>query len=74
MTAVQPGQTYQSNKPGGPVVRVVRIANTEFNGHGYPAAWVEDATTGKRARWIALDKLHTDGKQRRTGYNLKEEA
>lgn len=72
MTAVQPGQTYTSNDPrGGPVVRVERVDTGGYSGAGRPSAWVVDAYTGKQGRWVQLKAFHTDGKPRKSGYNLK---
>lgn len=75
MTAVQPGQTYTTNDPrGGPNVRVERVDTTGSAGSGRPSAWVVDALTGARGRWVQLKALHTDGKPRRSGYSLAKEA
>lgn len=73
MAAVQPGQIYESAPDRDRVVRRIRVLRVA-PGRASGSAYVENVDGPKRARWIALDKLHTDGKQRRTGYNLKEEV
>ncbi|WP_329215159.1 hypothetical protein OG352_06175 [Streptomyces sp. NBC_01485] len=68
---IQPGQIYQSCDPrGGPRIRVERYTP------GHNRAWVVDADTGKRGRWILVSALHDspttgDGQPRRTAYALE---
>jgi hypothetical protein len=68
---IQPGQTYRSLDPrGGPRIRVEALAP------GGSRAWVVDARTGKRPRWVLAAALHASpttktGQPRRTGYALE---
>lgn len=73
MTAVQPGQIYESAPDRDRVVRRIRVLRVAPGHTARPSAYVENVDGPKRPRWIALDKLHTNGKARRTGYSLKEE-
>ncbi|MFD7016076.1 hypothetical protein [Streptomyces sp. NPDC059928] len=67
---IEPGSTYHSCDPrGGLPIRI--DAYTPGHDHAY----VVDAITGKRPRWILVTALHDspltrDGKPRRTGYAL----
>lgn len=69
MSHVEPGQVYESADPrGGPNIRVLSLCGD--------SAWVEDAITGKRKRWVLLGSLHASamtalGRPWRTGYVLK---
>ncbi|WP_435112188.1 hypothetical protein [Nocardiopsis synnemataformans] len=64
---VESGQLYRHNKTGKQII-VRRMAPDYASG---PKALIENADDGPlRPRWISLDQLHTDGKPRKTGYNL----
>ncbi|MGZ0231154.1 hypothetical protein [Streptomyces sp. CPS1] len=70
---IEPGQTYRSLDPrGGPRIRIKSFTP------GHTHAWVEDAATGKRARWVLVSALHESattktGQPRRTGYALEQQ-
>ncbi|MFJ9799872.1 hypothetical protein [Streptomyces sp. NPDC101145] len=72
MTALSPGQTYRSlDARGGPRIRV------EHYTPGALRAWVVDADTHKRGRWVLVSSLHQTpttraGQPRRTGYVLED--
>jgi hypothetical protein len=64
------GQRYQSCDPRDSIT--IRVDQWT---PGHDRAWVVDAVTGKRGRWIQVKSLHlsgtTDaGAPRRTGYRL----
>jgi hypothetical protein len=67
---IRDGQTYTSCDPRDSIhIRIVAYTP------GHDRAWVADATTGKRARWVQVRSLHAsatraDGQPRRTGYAL----
>lgn len=72
MTALSPGQTYRSlDARGGPRIRV------EHYTPGALRAWVVDADTRKRGRWVLVSSLHASpvtraGQPHRTGYVLED--
>ncbi|MCX5202437.1 hypothetical protein OG897_13390 [Streptomyces sp. NBC_00237] len=76
MTAIEPGQTYQSCDPRDePPIRIRITAYTP----GDARAHVVDAATGKRFRQLLVASLHASpitkaGQQRRTGYVLEQEV
>ncbi|RCH70501.1 hypothetical protein DT019_03150 [Streptomyces sp. SDr-06] len=67
---IELGQIYRSCDPrGGSPIRI----DAYTSGHDH--AYVVDAITGKRPRWILVAQLHAtattcNGKPRRTGYAL----
>lgn len=67
---ITPGQVYRSADPRDNItIRIVRWTV------GQQHAWVCDAYTGKRARWVLVRNLHESpftktGAKRRTGYVL----
>jgi hypothetical protein len=69
---IAPGQTYRTADPrGGPRIRV------EHYTPGAIRAWVIDADTHKRGRWVLVSSLHQTpvartGRARRTGYVLED--
>ncbi|KAF0646285.1 MULTISPECIES: hypothetical protein [Streptomyces] len=71
--SIAPTQTYRSADPrGGPRIRIEKYTP------GHAHAWVSDADTGKRARWVLVRSLHQTpttrtGQPRRTGY-IREDA
>lgn len=70
---IQPGQTYQRYDRTERTTTRIRVE--QFTpGHNH--AWVVDADTGKRARWVLIRNLHATaftktGARRRTGYVLE---
>lgn len=71
MNAVQPGQIYETAPDRDNVIRSIRVLAVFPGAAGGPKAQVENTIGAPRRRFVDLDKLHTDGKPRRTGYNLK---
>jgi hypothetical protein len=72
MTAITPGQIYQSCDPRD--VPPIRIRIESYR-PGEARAHVVDAATGKRFRQILVSQLHVsgvtrNGTPRRTGYRL----
>jgi hypothetical protein len=69
---IAPGQAYRSADPrGGPRIRIERYTP------GHAHAWVVDADTGRRGRWVLVRSLHQTpvtrtGRARRTGYVLED--
>jgi hypothetical protein len=63
---IRPGQIYESAPDSEGVVRRIRI--TRYT-PGHARAHVT-GTDGKRFRQIRVTQLHTDGKPRKTGYQL----
>lgn len=71
---IRPGQTYRSADPR----ETIRIRVDSYT-PGENRAYVVDAFTGKRPRWILANTLHASpttqaGKPRRSGYVLEQPA
>lgn len=67
---IKPGQIYESAPDRDKVIRSIRVLAV-FPGHASgPKAQVENTIGAPRRRFVALDKLHTDGKPRKAGYRL----
>ncbi len=71
---IQPGQTYRRyDRTENATIRIRIESFTPGHNH----AWVVDADTGKRARWVLIRNLHASrvtktGQPRRTGYVLEQ--
>ncbi|KUH38407.1 MULTISPECIES: hypothetical protein [Streptomyces] len=72
LMTICPGQTYRAVEPlaEGRRIRIDRYTP------GHAHAWVVDAQTGTRGRWILVSSLHQTavtrtGQPRRTGYVLE---
>lgn len=70
---IEPGQTYRRYNRREHSITRIRVDHLAPGGS---RAWVVDAHTGKRGRWILAAALHASpttgtGRPRRTGYALE---